>query len=217
MNKSKILLVDDHPLVRDWLAQLINREPDLAVCGEAGTGAAALAAAEALKPDLAIVDLSMPDTQGTELVRELGLRFKEMAVLVLSVHDESLFAMRAIRAGAKGYVTKQEACDKIREAIRRVLSGQVYVSDSLASKMITSVANRTANPSVMLIDSLSERQLDLLRLMGHGHANPQIARELKLSVKTVEGYIARIKEKLGIKTANELLQFAIKFNKTAGD
>lgn len=216
-NKTRVLIVDDHPMVREWLAQMIKREPDLTVCGEADNAAQALDAMAMLKPDMAIVDLTMKDSHGTEWIREIGVRFKELPVLVLSMHDESLYAERAIRAGAKGYITKQEAGQKIKEAIRAVLNGQVYISEALASKMIRAIATRPPNAPPLPVDSLSERQLEILRLLGKGHPTNQIAENLGLSVKTVEGYIARIKEKLGIGTANELLQYAIKFNKAVGD
>lgn len=215
--KTRILIVDDHPMVRDWLAQMIKREPDLSVCGEADDAAHALESIATLKPDMAIVDLTMKDSHGTELIREIGQRFKELPVLVLSMHDESLYAERAIRAGAKGYITKQEAGQKIKEAIRAVLSGQVYISEALASKMIRAIAARPNNTTALPVDSLSERQLEILRLIGQGRPTNKIAEQLGLSVKTVEGYIARIKEKMGIETANELLQYAIKFNKAVGD
>jgi DNA-binding NarL/FixJ family response regulator len=216
-DKTQVLIVDDHPMVRDWLAQMIRREPDLAVCGEASDGAGALRAIATLKPDMAIVDLTMRDSHGTELIREIGQQFKELPVLVLSMHDESLYAERAIRAGARGYITKQEAGQKIKDAIRCVLNGQIYLSEALASKMIRAIAAGPSNAATLPVDSLSERQLEILRLLGHGHSTNQIAADLKLSVKTVEGYIARIKEKLGLATANELLQYAIKFNKAVGN
>ncbi|HXI82511.1 MAG TPA: response regulator transcription factor [Verrucomicrobiae bacterium] len=216
-SKTQVLVVDDHPMVRDWLAQMIKREPDLAVCGEAGDAAGALEAIATLKPDMAIVDLTMKDSQGTELIREIGQRFKELPVLVLSMHDESLYAERAIRAGARGYITKQEAGQKIRDAIRCVLNGQIYLSEALASKMIRAIAAGPSNTTALPVDSLSERQLEILRLIGNGTSTKQIAEKLHLSVKTVEGYIARIKEKLDLATANELLQYAIKFNKAVGD
>ena len=216
-NKTQILIVDDHPMVRDWLAQMIRRETDLAVCGEASDGAGALRAIATLKPDMAIVDLTMRDSHGTELIREIGQQFKELPVLVLSMHDESLYAERAIRAGARGYITKQEAGQKIKEAIRCVLGGNVYLSEALASKMIRAIAAGPSNTTALPVDSLSERQMEILRLIGNGNSTKQIAEKLTLSVKTVEGYIARIKEKLNLTTANELLQYAIKFNKAVGD
>jgi len=216
-SKTQILLVDAHPMVRDWLAQMIKREPDLAVCGEASDAAGALEAIATLKPDMAIVELMLKDSSGTKLIQEIGQRYKELPVLVLSGHDESFYAERAIRAGARGYITKQETVPKIKEAIRCVLNGQIYLSEALASKMIRAIAAGPSNTSALPVDSLSERQLEILRLIGNGHSTKQIAGDLGLSVKTVEGYIARIKEKLGFATANELLQYAIKFNKAMGD
>lgn len=215
--KTRVLIVDDHPLVRDWLTQMIKREPDLAVCGEASDAAGALEAIATLKPDMAIVELTLKDSHGTKLIREIGQRFKELPVLVLSSHSESFYAERAIRTGARGYIAKQETIPKIKEAIRCVLNGQIYLSEALASKMIRAIATGPSSATALPVDSLSERQMEILRLLGHGHPTNQIAEELELSVKTVEGYIARIKEKLGLATANELLQYAIKFNRAVGE
>src|SRR6266446_6417654 len=159
--KTQVLIVDDHPMVRDWLAQMIKREPDLAVCGEASDAVGALEAIATLQPDMAIVDLTLKDSHGTKLIREIGERFKELPVLVLSRHDESLYAERAIRAGARGYITKQEAAPKIKEAIRCVLNGQIYLSEALASKMIRAIAASPANAPPLAVDSLSERQLEI--------------------------------------------------------
>jgi len=207
--KTRILIADDHPLVRDWLAQLINREPDLTVCGEAADAGQTLTAIAELKPDMAIVDLSMKDTHGLDLVQNIRAQFQELLVLVFSVRDEALYAERAIRAGARGYIMKQEVSSKIRQAIRSVLAGQVYLSQRLVRRS----PKRTPRP----IDTLSERQLELLRLIGAGLTVHAIAEQLGLSAKTVEGYIERTKKKLKIATANELLQYAIEFNKTVGD
>jgi len=205
MNKHRILVVDDHPMVRDWLTQVINREPDLIVSGEASNAAEALEKIAGDLPDMAIVDLTMKDSHGTELVREIAQRFANVPVLVVSMHDESLYGERAIRAGAKGYITKQEAGDQIRTAIRKVLAGKIYLSDALASRMISRAAGQFPSAT----NDLSDRQLVVLRLIGRGLSTSQIAGELSLSVKTVEGYIARIKRKLGLTTAGELLRYAI--------
>ena len=217
MKKSRILVVDDHPMVREWLAQMIHREPDLAICGEAGDAAEALKAIESLKPDMAIVDLTLKDSQGTEFVREIAARFSTLPILVVSMHDESLYAERAIRAGAKGYITKQEAGDKIKSAIRCVLGGQIYLSEAVASKIIRTVVAGRSGGVAPTVDSLSEQQLAVMRMIGRGRTTTQVAEELHLSVKTVEGYVARIKKKLNLATATELLQYAIQFNKAAGD
>ena len=207
--KTRILIADDHPLVRDWLAQLINREPDLTVCGEAADAGQTLTAIAELKPDMAIVDLSMKDTRELDLVQNIRTQFKELLVLVFSVRNEALYAERAIRAGAKGYIMKQEVGNKIKQAIRTVLAGQVYISRRLV--------RRSSKTRPRPIDTLSERQLELLRIIGEGLPINKIAEQLGLSAKTVEGYIARTKKKLEINTANELLQYAIQFNKTVGD
>lgn len=215
--KSRIVVVDDHPMVREWLTQMINRETDLTVCGEAADAAGAVTMIESLKPDMAIVDLTMKDSHGTELVREITSRFSGLPVLVLSMHDESLYAERAMRAGAKGYIAKQEAGDKIRSAIRCVLGGQIYLSEAVASKIIRSAVGDPSTSSTLSVDSLSEQQLTVMRLIGRGLTTNQVAEELQLSVKTVEGYIARIKKKLNLPNATALLQYAIQFNKTTGD
>jgi len=212
MKQSRILIVDDHPMVRDWLTAMINREPDLVVIGEAGSAAETLERVAADLPDLAIVDLTMKDSHGTELIRELAERYPQLPMLVVSMHDESLYGERAIRAGAKGYITKQEAAGAIRDAIRRVLSGQYHLSDALAAKMIRAAAGRTTATTV----ELSDRQLVVIRLLGGGLSTTQIALEMKLSIKTVEGYIARIKKKLNLASAGELLKYAIELNKEYG-
>ena len=209
MSKRRILVVDDHPMVREWLGQLISREPDLAVSAEAGTAAAALKKIAADPPDMAVVDLTMEDNHGTELIREIVRRFPQVPILVVSMHDESLYGERAIRAGAKGYITKQEAGDQIRTAIRCVLNGRIYLSDALATRMIRDAAEQSPSSS----KALSDQQLVVLQLLGRGYSTVQIANEMSLSVKTVEGYIARTKAKLGLATTAELLQYAIEFNK----
>jgi len=212
MKQSRILIVDDHPMVRDWLTAMINREADLVVVGEAGSATEALERVAADLPDLAIVDLTMKDSHGTELIRELAERYSQLPMLVVSMHDESLYGERAIRAGAKGYITKQEAAGAIRDAIRRVLSGQYHLSDALAAKMIRAAAGRTTATTA----ELSDRQLVVIRLLGGGMSTTQIALEMKLSIKTVEGYIARIKKKLNVASAGELLKYAIELNKEHG-
>jgi DNA-binding NarL/FixJ family response regulator len=217
MKRTRVLVVDDHPMVRDWLTQLIDREADLEVCGEAANASQTLHAIPKLKPDLAILDLAMEGSLGMDLIKEIKSRHEALPVLVLSMHDESLYAERAIRAGAAGYVTKQEAAENILRAIRGVLNGEIYVSEKVAGKLLHSITRGRTGPPASHVDTLSDRQLDVLRLMGRGYSTVQIAQELHLSVKTVESYCARIKEKLNLQTASELRQYAIRFTKATGD
>ena len=207
--KTQVLIVDDHPMVRDWLAQMIRREPDLTVCGEASDAAGALRAIATLKPDMAIVDLTMRDSHGTELVREIGQRFKELPVLVLSMHDESLYAERALRAGAKGYIMKQVATESLLAAIRKILRGGIYVSDGMAARMLHQFANRSGQTERSPLAELSDRELEVFRLIGEGQGTREIAELLHVSMKTVESYQAHLKEKLCLRNSRELVQRAI--------
>lgn len=206
----RIFLVDDHPIVRERLGQLITREPDLAVCGEAESAPEAIGKLPGAQADLAVVDLSLKDSRGIELIREIKTLMPKLPVLVLSMHDESLYAERVLRAGARGYITKQEATTKVLGAIRRVLGGEVYLSDAMVSRLLnrcTQGKSFGASPVVTLAD----RELDVLELIGRGRGTRQIAEELRVSIKTVESYRARIKEKLNLSTANELTQYAIQW------
>lgn len=210
MSKKRILVVDDHPIVRQGMALLINREADLEVCGEAEEMTAALAAIEKLRPDLAIVDLSLHGPDGIDLVKAIRARSAALPVLVLSMHDELTYAERALRAGANGYIMKQEATTSVLTAIRRILSGAVYLSERAASRVVHQFVHgspRDRSP----IAGLSDREIEVFRLIGQGHATRQIAEELHLSVKTVESYQAHIKEKLSLRSARELVQRAIQW------
>lgn len=213
---ARILIVDDHPMVRERLAEVINRETDLKVCAEADSYQQALTAIAATKPDMAIVDLTLHDSHGMELIKDIQVRHPKLAVLVVSMHDESLYAERAIRAGARGYITKQQATKNILVAIRRVLQGELYMSDKLAVQLASKVAGHPRAGSAVSIDSLSDRELQVLELIGRGHATTQIADELHLDVKTVETYRGRIKEKLDLKDASELLQYAVAWVQSGG-
>jgi DNA-binding NarL/FixJ family response regulator len=206
--KARILLVDDHAVVRFGIAQLINRQPDLEVCGEEENAGAALSAAERLKPDLVIADLSLKDSSGLELVRNLKARFPTMPILVLSVHDESVYAEVAFRAGAHGYLMKDQALEKVLEAIRRVLGGSVYVSDAMAVKLLQKQLQGHGVSGTSPADLLSDRELEVFELIGRWKTTRQIAQELHISVKTVEYYREQIKRKLGLKNAAELVQHA---------
>ena len=208
---TRILLVDDHPMVRERLAEIIGHEKDLMVCGEAEDRASALAAISAAAPDLAIIDLALKNSNGLELIKDIHSRWPRLLMLVLSMHDESLYAERVMRAGARGYITKQEATRNILVAIRRVLNGEVYLSGKAAA---TVIAHLTAKPGAggSIADVLTDRELQVFELTGNGLSTREIAEHLHIDVKTVETYRIRIKEKLGIRASSELLQLAIRWS-----
>jgi len=214
MNKTRILVVDDHPMVREWLTALIKREPDLVVCGEATNAAETMRQLADLHPDLIILDLVVPGAQGVELIKDIKAQSEKALVLVLSTHDEAMYAERTIRAGARGYITKQEAGEKIKDAIRRVLAGDIYVSERVDAQMLQRAAGRRVASPTTPLDELSDREFDVFRLIGRGYGPSEIAEELSLSLKTVEGYTARIKDKLNIAEAVELRRYAIEYCKT---
>jgi DNA-binding NarL/FixJ family response regulator len=207
--KRKILLVDDHPIVREGMALLINREPDLAVCAAAEESNAALEAIDSLRPDIAIVDISLPGRDGLELLKMIRVKEPQMPVLILSMHGETTYAERALRAGANGYIMKQEATDKVLVAIRRILNREIYVSDQIANRMLRHLAGAHDSDVRSPLDGLSDRELEVFRRMGEGQSTRQIAEELHLSVKTIETHQARLKEKLSLRTSRELVQYAI--------
>ena len=212
--KRKVFLVDDHPLVREWLTNLINQQPDLAVCGETESAPRALQAIAAAQPEAAIVDLSLKDSSGIELIKSLKLSHPYVAVLVLSMHDESLYAERALRAGAKGYIMKRETTRKVIEGIRQILDGKVFVSDSvkeaLALRLVENKTQTTRTP----VEQLSDRELEVFEMLGQGLGTRQIADALRVSIKTVQAYCARAKEKLNVRSATELLREAIRWNES---
>jgi len=207
-NRKRILLVDDHAVVRFGIAQLINRQTDLVVCGEQEDARKALDAIVQLKPDLVVADLSLKDSSGLELIRNIKAQFPGKPILVVSIHDESVYAEIAFRAGALGYLMKQEALEKVITAIRRVLSGSVYVSDSLAAKMLQQQVRGHTDVQQPAIKSLSDREVEVFHLIGQWKKTKEIAGELHLSVKTVEYYREQIKRKLNLKDAAELTQYA---------
>jgi DNA-binding NarL/FixJ family response regulator len=214
--KLRILLVDDHPMVRERLAAAIHEQPDLIVSGEAEDRFTALDLIEKTKPALAIVDLTLKQSHGLELIKDIRSRFPDLATLVVSMHDELLHAERVIRAGARGYITKQEATDKIMIAIRTVLGGNVYMSEKMASRIATGAVGSRKGANTLPVDRLSDRELRVFELLGQGHNTRQIADDLHLDMRTIETYRARIKEKLDLKDANELLQYAIRWMQTGG-
>ena len=210
--KCRVLLVDDHPIVRQGLALLIDREPDLSVCGEAEGAHAAFHAIETLRPDLVVLDISLSGPDGLDVLKEIRVKTENLPVLILSMHDESIYAERAMRAGANGYIMKQEATEKVLVALRRILAGEIYVSDRIANKMLKHYITGSSTIRQSSIADLSDRELEVFRLIGEGHGTRQIAEELHLSVKTVESYQAHIKEKLSLRSARELMQHAIQWN-----
>ena len=213
--KSRVFVVDDHPIVRQGLALMINREPDLVVCGEAEEAQAALIAIEELRPDVLVVDISLPGPDGIDLVKTVRARQASLPVLVLSMHDESIYAERALRAGANGYIMKQEATERVLIAIRRILKGEVYLSDRAASRVVKQYMRGSAAARPSPLSDLSDRELEVFRLIGEGHGTREIADALRLSVKTVETYQTHIKDKLSLRNARELVQHAIEWNLTA--
>ncbi len=210
-SKRTVFVIDDHPIVRDGLTQLINREPDLTVCGTAEDIYEALKAMQTLKPDIALADISLKGADGIELIKNLKIRMPALPVLVLSIHDESIYAPRALRAGARGFIMKQEATENVLLALRRVLSGEIYLSKRMANKMLQQFVGAPGTAQKFSIDRLSDRELEVFRLIGQGHGTRRIAEELRLSVKTVESYREHIKEKMTLSDASELVQHAIQW------
>jgi DNA-binding NarL/FixJ family response regulator len=209
--KYRVLLVDDHPIVRQGLALLIDREADLSVCGEAEGAHTAFHAIETLRPDIVVLDISLNGPDGLEVLKEIRMKSGSLPVLILSMHDESIYAERAMRAGANGYIMKQEATEKVLIAIRRILQGDVYLSDRLTTTMLQQYVRGGATTKSSPLLNLTDRELEVFRLIGEGHGTRQIADELHLSVKTIESYQAHIKEKLALRNARELVQHAIEW------
>jgi DNA-binding NarL/FixJ family response regulator len=208
---KRIVIVDDHPLFRKGLEQLINSTGDgFCICGEAGDAAEGMTKIRQLKPDLVIVDLSLPGANGIELVKNIRAEFQKLPVLILSMHDESLYALRALRAGAQGYVMKQEALENVIGAIREVLAGRPYLSSEMSAKLITNFASGASGQSDPT-DKLSDRELEILELIGKGRDVHEIANVLHISRKTVETHRAHIKEKLNLKNAREVARFAVQW------
>jgi DNA-binding NarL/FixJ family response regulator len=207
--RGRILLVDDHPMVRERLADVIKREADLEVSGEAEDRQDAIEAILAKPPDLVIVDLKLKNSDGLELIKDIRARWPRMRMLVVSMHDESLYAERVVRAGAMGYITKQEATRKILLAIRRVLAGSIYLNEKIANRIISRLTTHSDSATATPAELLADREFQVFELIGRGLNTHDIAHRLRIGVKTVETYRARIKEKLKLKDASELLQLAI--------
>ncbi|MBL9146744.1 MAG: response regulator transcription factor [Verrucomicrobiaceae bacterium] len=209
--KKRILLVDDHPIMRHGLAQLISMESGLDVCGEAGSAADGLVAVGKLKPDLAVVDLTLPDKNGLELIKDIQAMYPTTQTIVLSMHDESLYAERALRAGARGYLMKETAAENLINAIQRVLSGAIYVSEAMASRMLEQVTGQRGKSGSTGVDQLTDRELEVLEMIGKGTPTKLIADKLKISARTVEAHRAHIKEKLGITDGPALVRYAVQW------
>ena len=207
----RILLVDDHPLVRESLRRIIEQQVGWSVCGETDNGSQALELVAALKPHLVILDLTLKDSHGLELVKNLSDSHPDVLTLVFSMHEETLHAERVIRAGARGYLAKEEPPAKVLQAIRKVLSGEIYWSEKAANWVASQIASRPRPSSDFSVDLLTDRELQVFELIGEGQNTRQIASVLHIDASTVETYRARIKEKLHLKSASELLQFAIRF------
>ena len=210
-DKSKVFLVDDHPLVREWLSNLIHQEENLIVCGEAEDAAEAQRGIDKAKPDVVIVDISLKGSSGIELIKSLKHRHPSLAIIVLSMHDENLYAERVIRAGARGYVMKRETAQKIIAGIQRVLKGELYFSEHIANSFAKKFVGGPAAVSTPM-ESLSDRELEVFNLLGQGFETRRIAESLNVSIKTVQAYCSRIREKLHISNGLELLREAIRWH-----
>ena len=209
--KRRVFVVDDHPLVREGLANLINAQTDLMVCGDAEDSAQAVIKIRKAQPDVALIDISLKNESGLELVKDLRSQFPQVALIVLSMHDEALYAERALRAGARGYVMKREASKNVLASIRRILEGGVYLSGKVTSRMAKALSSAGEASTSSPLERLSDRELEIFRLLGQGRTTSQIAGDLNLSVKTVQAYCARAKEKFGVSSLTELLRAALRW------
>jgi len=210
-HKKNVLLVDDHPTFRRGLRNIIEGQADLAVCGEAGTAQEALRAIRELQPDIAIVDISLKESSGLELMKDIKTRYAELPVLALSMHDEVIYAERALRAGAKGYVMKDESPEEVLAAIRKILSGALSVSERMSARLLHQAIGGRFGEGGYSVERLGDRELEVLGLIGRGLGTRQIAKQLHRSVKTIDSHRAHIKEKLGLKNASELTLYAVRW------
>jgi DNA-binding NarL/FixJ family response regulator len=209
--RTKILLVDDHPLLRTGIASLINQEKDLAVCGEVDDSVQALDAIGKTNPEIIILDISLKKMSGIEVLKHIKMRYPKVKVLILSMHDEAVYGPRALRAGASGYIMKQEAPDNVIVALRKILAGEVYISESMATRMLARMVGGRPSPMSSPLELLSDRELEVFTLLGKGDGTRDIAQKLNLSVKTIESHRAHIKEKLNLKNATELVHHAVQW------
>jgi DNA-binding NarL/FixJ family response regulator len=209
--KTRILIVDDHPMMREGLAQLIGHQKDMTVCGEAGDVNDALEKVRLLKPNLVLADITLPGRNGLELIKDIQAMEAGIAVLVISMHDESFYAERVLRAGGRGYVMKQEGGKKIMEAIRQVSAGQIFVSEKMSAKILEVFSGRRADAGQSLVEKLTDREFEVFQLIGQGRETKELARELHVSPKTIEVHRANIKVKLQIKSMAELIRYAVRW------
>ena len=211
---TRILIVDDHPLVRESLTTLIQQQPDLSVCGEADSQDGAMKAIAETSPDLVIVDISLGRGSGLDLIKTIKADHPAVSILVLSMHDETIYAERVVRAGARGYVMKKESTKKVIDAIRHVMNGELYLSPDIMSSLAKKFVSGRLPTSALPVDDLSDRELEVFRLLGQGYETREIAYSLDVSIKTIQTYCARIKEKLRIRTGTELLREAIQWTES---
>ena len=213
---KRLILIDDHPIMRHGLAQLLRMEEGLEVCGEAGSAREGLEAVERLQPDVAIIDLTLPDKSGLDLLKDIHAMFPATRCLVLSMHDESLYGERALRAGARGYIMKEAAADHLVSAVRKVLAGGIYVSDGMAARMLEQMSGARGKGGAAGTDTLTDREIEILDMIGNGTATKIIAERLGISPRTVEAHRAHIKEKLGITDGAALVKYAVQWVEGGG-
>ena len=209
-----ILIVDDHPVMRYGLSQLIDAEADLEVCGEAGTAADAMDLLGSMNPDLLLVDLTLSDKNGLELIKDIRAVYPGAQILVVSMHDETLYAERALRAGARGYIMKESAASSLIKAIRRVLDGKIYVSDLMAARLLELLSGQQSETINSPLDRLSDREFEVFQQIGMGKGSRDIADQLNISVRTIDAHRAHIKSKLGMKDGNALVRYAVRWVET---
>lgn len=209
--RKRILLVDDHPMTRYGMAQLLRQQCEFEVCGEADTAHRALAAVESLQPDLVLADLTMPGKHGLEFVKDMRAMHPEVAVLVVSMHDETLYAERVLKAGGRGYVMKHVGGKELLRAVRRVLDGHVYLSNVMAEKALDAFSDRRSQTSDSVIGQLTDRELQVFQCLGQGMTSREIGQQLHMGVKTVETHRRHVREKLNLKTGPELIKFAVRW------